>query len=134
MEPADLSEWRVERACERFWLLGQRAVSELFAKLAAVNPLPSAAWSRILLISWKPLRNGALRDVPVLADKNGIWSSLSTKPQIEDGRHRVVATDGKAVYAPVLERRTRELAGTCSVAVVALVRHEHPDDLEGASG
>ncbi len=98
---------------------------------------------QLRLVSWKPLRKGALRgfavvqlsvgstihDVPVLAGRNGAWAALPAKPQIDkDGRQRTDA-NGRPAYTAVLQWRDRELAHRFSAAVVAAVRRLHPQDL-----
>jgi hypothetical protein len=54
---------------------------------------------------------------------------LPSKPQIDrDGRQKT-DTNGRAVYAPVLEWRDRGLADRFSAAVVELVLQAHPEAL-----
>jgi hypothetical protein len=99
------------------------------------------------LLSWKAVRKGDLVgfatvmlpiglkvvDCPVLVSHGKVWAALPSKPQVDkDGRQRIGA-DGKPAYAVILEWRSRELADGFSAAVVALVRAEHAEDLEGAT-
>jgi hypothetical protein len=100
----------------------------------------------IRLLSFHPLTKGALcgfatieiiscglrmRDLPVLVGRNGAWANLSSKPQIDkDGRQKIGA-DGKPAYAAILEWRDRDLANRFSDAVVAAVRHQDPEALQG---
>jgi DNA-binding cell septation regulator SpoVG len=101
---------------------------------------------RMRLVSWRPVTKGSLRgfatvelpiglklhDVLVFVGRNGAWASLPSKAQIDrDGRQKTEA-NGKAMYAPVLEWRSRDLSDRFSEAVVALVRAAHPDDLDSA--
>ena len=95
------------------------------------------------LVAWKPMRKGdligfatvelpiclKLIDCPVLIGPRGRWASLPSKPQIDrDGRQKT-DTNGRAVYAPVLEWRDRGLADRFSAAVVELVLQSHPEAL-----
>jgi hypothetical protein len=95
------------------------------------------------LVAWKPMQKGdligfatvelpiclKLIDCPVLIGPRGRWASLPSKPQIDrDGRQKT-DTNGRAVYAPVLEWRDRGLADRFSAAVVELVLQAHPEAL-----
>ena len=96
------------------------------------------------LVSWKPVPKGALRgfatvelpigrriiDIPVLIGANGAWATLPSKPELDSEGRREFGINGKRVYAPVLEWRTRDLANRFSDAVVAAVRQAHLGDLE----
>jgi hypothetical protein len=119
------------------------------AEAATWGALPTsghqAEQKRMRLIAWKPLVKNSLRgfatvllpiglkisDVPVLISNGKTWASLPAKPQIDkDGQHKR-DVNGKPAYSPVLEWKDRDLSDRFSQAVVALVRAEHPADLEG---
>ena len=100
---------------------------------------------RMRLIAWKPLVKNSLRgfatvllpiglkisDVPVLISNGKTWASLPSKPQVDkDGRHKR-DVNGKLAYTAILEWKDRDLSDRFSQAVVALVRAEHPDALDG---
>jgi hypothetical protein len=98
---------------------------------------------QLRLIGWQPVRKPPLYgfacvelpiglrifDVPIRAGKNGLWTGLPAKPEIDRDGRRKTDINGKPVYAEVLRWRDRELSNRFSQAVVALVRQAHPDDL-----
>jgi hypothetical protein len=100
---------------------------------------------KMRLISFKPMRKGALRgfatvqlpigltieDCPVLAGPNGHWSTLPSRPVL-DGQGRQAKPSGKPQYASILKWRDRELSDRFSQAVIALVRQKHPQALDDA--
>jgi hypothetical protein len=124
----------------------RRGPSSPAARRAAAtlaSPLPLPERPRMRLVAWKPMRKGdligfatvelpiglKLIDCPVLIGPRGRWASLPSKPQIDrDGRQKT-DTNGRAVYAPVLEWRDRGLADRFSAAVVELVLQAHPEAL-----
>jgi hypothetical protein len=98
------------------------------------------------LVGWKPIRKGDLVgfatvmlpiglkvvDCPVLVSRGKAWATLPSKPLLDkDGRVKTDA-DGRPAYSPVIEWRDRALADRFSATLVALVRAEHAEDLEGA--
>jgi hypothetical protein len=115
------------------------------AEAAIWGPRPIAAERpRMRLISWKTLVKGSLRgfatielpsglkihDCPVLVSSGNAWATLPSKPQIDgDGRQKT-DINGKAVYASILEWRSRELSDRFSQAVVSLVIEAHPGALD----
>jgi hypothetical protein len=109
------------------------------------TPGHQAEQKRMRLIAWKPLVKNGLRgfatvelpiglkisDVPVLISNSKAWAASPSKPQIDkDGLHKK-DVNGKPAYAAILEWRDRDLASRFSDAVVALVRAEYPDALDG---
>jgi hypothetical protein len=71
-------------------------------------------------------------DCPVLVSHGKAWASLPSKPQLDkDGRQKRDAS-GRPAYTPVLEWKSREIDNRFSDAVVALIRHHHPEALEEA--
>ena len=100
---------------------------------------------QLRLISWKPLPRGNLRgfatveisaiglrliDVAILTGSNGPWAALPSKPELDRDGRRKVDINGKPIYTPVLEWRTREISDRFSAAVIAAVRQAHPGDLD----
>jgi hypothetical protein len=97
---------------------------------------------RMTLETFKALRKGALvgfatvrlpnglliGDCPICTSHGKTWASLPSKPILDrDGRH--VEEGGKKKYAPILQWKDRETADRWSVAVVELVREQHPTAL-----
>jgi hypothetical protein len=95
------------------------------------------------LVSFKPVRKGALRgfakvelsngltidDCPVCSSGGTTWAAFPAKPIIgQDRRH--LELDGKKQYATILAWPSREIRERWSVAVVDLVRARHPEALE----
>jgi hypothetical protein len=68
-------------------------------------------------------------DVPIRTGPNGLWAGLPAKPEIHCDGRRQTDGNGKPVYAQVLRWREQELSNRFSLAVVALVRRVHQDDL-----
>jgi hypothetical protein len=70
-------------------------------------------------------------DIPVIAGRNGRlhWAAMPSKAQLDRERRQKVGADGKPLFAPVCEWRTRALGDRFSAAVVDLVRAAHPSDL-----
>jgi|HubBroStandDraft_6_1064221.scaffolds.fasta_scaffold958855_2 hypothetical protein len=101
--------------------------------------------SRLRLISWQPFRKGPLRgfacveisaiglriyDVPIRTGTNGLWAGLPAKPELDRDGRRKTDINGRALYKPVAEWRTREISDRFSEAVIAAVRRAHPGDLD----
>ena len=100
---------------------------------------------QLRLITWKPLRKGALRgfatveissiglrliDIPIFLGSNGAWAALPSKPEFDRDGRRKNDINGRAIYTPVAEWRTREISERFSEAAVAAVRRGHPGDLD----
>lgn len=100
---------------------------------------------QLRLISWKHVVKGQLRgfagveissiglrinDIPIFVGDNGAWAALPSKPELDREGRRKTDINGRAIYAPVAEWRTRELSDRFSEAVVAAVRRAHPGDLD----
>jgi hypothetical protein len=99
---------------------------------------------RMRLVIFTPCAHGALRgfatvelpiglkliDVPVFAGDRGPWATLPTKPQLDCERHQRLGANGKPLFSPAAEWRTRELAAQFSAAVVELIRADYPEALE----
>ena len=111
---------------------------------AAWGPRPSHDdRQRMRLLAFTPRVKGVLRgfatvelpiglrvhDVLVFAGDKGQWAALPTKPQLDRERRPKIGADGKPLFAPVAEWRSRELTERFSAAVVALVRAQYPDAL-----
>jgi hypothetical protein len=67
--------------------------------------------------------------VAICTGANGLWAGLPAKPEIDRDGRRKTDGNGKTVYAEVLRWRDRELSKRLSLAVAALLRRAHPDDL-----
>ena len=104
-------------------------------------PLPRPG---MRLLKWKPLVRNSLRgfadielpsglrisEIPVLVSHGKCWASLPSEPVLDrDGRHLVEG--GKKQYVTLLQWRSREIADAFSSKVIALVRAQHPNALEG---
>jgi hypothetical protein len=96
------------------------------------------------LVAWHPLRRGSLvgfagielrsglivQDCPVCASHERVWASLPSKPLLGPDGMALRDDSGRIRYAAILKWRDRALADRWSAAVVALVRAEHPGDLD----
>jgi hypothetical protein len=93
----------------------------------------------IALLSWRPMRKGALcgfaqvklplmviPDIPVLVSHGRRWAGVPGKAVVDaEGRHKLI--DGKHAYVPAFTWRTREIADRFSRAVVEVVERHHPE-------
>jgi hypothetical protein len=121
---------------------GYHGSSERYPVTSNLRP----AQAELKLIEWRPVVKTSLRgfatveltavglvirDVVVLAGRNGPWASLPAKPQIDrDGRPKL-GSNGRPAYSSILEWRDRELSDHFSAALVAAIRDRQPDALEG---
>jgi len=98
------------------------------------------------LLEWRAFRKNTLhgfavvelpsglviRDVTIHEKNSKWWASLPSRPVLDVGGRQVTNPAGHKQYAALLGWRDRALADRFSVAVVDLVRAQHPDDLRGA--
>jgi hypothetical protein len=99
------------------------------------------------LVEWRALRKNTLhgfaiielpsglivRDVSVHQKNGKWWAGLPSRPVLDTDGKQIVNHGGHRQYAAVLGWRDRDLSDRFSVAVVELVRAEHPGDLGDAS-
>jgi hypothetical protein len=99
----------------------------------------------VKLTGWRAVRKNTLRgfcsvelaiglqitDVAVHTKGARSWAQLPSKPQLEEGRHRIDPNTGKPAWTPVLTWKSRAVADRFSAAVLSeLVRH-YPEALTG---
>jgi hypothetical protein len=116
------------------------------AHAVAWGDRPPPSPKSIAFVAWRPLAKGALRgyvtvqlpiglrliNCPVLVSNGKAWVSLPAKPTLDhDGKHKT-DPNGKPVYAPVVEWRSRELRDRFSDIVIAAIRRMYPEALDGS--
>jgi len=119
------------------WRLIGSVFEQLIARLARNYARSSTAGNRS---GGGPLRGFAgveissiglwISDIPIFVGDNGAWAALPSKPELDREGRRKTDINGRAIYTPVAEWRTRELSDTFSEAVVAAVHRAHPADLD----
>jgi DNA-binding cell septation regulator SpoVG len=74
-----------------------------------------------------------VHDIRIMTGKNGLWCAMPAQRQLDaDGRPRLDAA-GKAMFNQIIEFKDRQTPDRFIAMVIALVRREHPGDLdEGA--
>jgi hypothetical protein len=103
---------------------------------------------RLKLLAWRPVKSGALRgfasiefafglrlhDLAIFVGDRGPWASLPEKPVLDRERRQKIGPDGKPIFTPVGDWRSRELSNRFSDAVLALIRAERPGALDEGGG
>ena len=107
---------------------------------------PPNSKPRMQLLEWRAFRKNTLHGFAVIEMPSGLvvrdvsihekagkwWASLPSRPVLDSDGRQIRNHSGKAQYAALLGWRDRDLSDRFSAAVVALVRAEHPIDLDGA--
>jgi hypothetical protein len=91
------------------------------------------------LIEFRPFVKNTLRGFATFELPNGLrisdctvhvssgtpWVGLPSKPLLEEGRHKQ-DVNGKPMYAPVVQWRSRDLHDAFSAKALSLIRAVHP--------
>ena len=98
------------------------------------------------LVEWRAFQKNTLRGFAIIELPSGLivrdvsvhqkngkwWAGLPSRPVLDAEGRQISNHAGHKQYAAVLGWRDRALADRFSVAVVELIRGEHPTDLDGS--